>query len=398
MTDNSIAKQIEGDSDFILDSGVQERQSFLPAAEKQHSKRRRFFHIVAFSFVALVLLQVLLALSFKFAQRELSGQYPFSSPALLVIAEFTKLGISLLLFVQEQFHVRAVNNHGTEDKLLKRVAHSTSQTFPRLKEQLSFRLLRNTALLAALYCINNHIAFLVFRLADGANITLIKSGSSFVSALMLRFALGRTISRVQWSAILLQIFGLVVAQFGATCSDTPILPGYAYLLLLVSLTISSLSGVCNDQMLKSDNGVSMHVINMLLYALGFMMNGTSYIYIADPERRFFSGFDKSSTYYVLLCQSLFGVTISAVYKYSDATVKTFALSCATSILMVVNVLEFGSPFSLVAAMGCSTVFVATHLYVSNPPLGAAAAFKDLKALSVRDEFHKRIDDEDEEED
>jgi hypothetical protein len=151
-------------------------------------------------------------------------------------------------------------------------------------------------------------------------------------------------------------------------------------------------------MLKSDNGVSMHVINMLLYALGFMMNGTSYIYIADPERRFFSGFDKSSTYYVLLCQSLFGVTISAVYKYSDATVKTFALSCATSILMVVNVLEFGSPFSLVAAMGCSTVFVATHLYVSNPPLGAAAAFKDLKALSVRDEFHKRIDDEDEEED
>ena len=150
-------------------------------------------------------------------------------------------------------------------------------------------------------------------------------------------------------------------------------------------------------MLKSDNGVSMHVINMLLYAFGFMMNGTSYIYIADPERHFFSGFDKSSTYSVLLCQSLFGVSISAVYKFSDATVKTFALSCATSILMVVNVLGFGSPFSLVAAMGCSTVFVATHLYVSNPPLGAAAVVQDLKTLGVRDELNKKINNEDEEE-
>ena len=67
----------------------------------------------------------------------------------------------------------------------------------------------------------------------------------------------------------------------------------------------------------------MHVINTSLYAFGFMMNGTSYIYIADPERPFFSGFDEYSTHFVLLCQSLFGATISAIYKFSDETVKTF---------------------------------------------------------------------------
>lgn len=105
---------------------------------------------------------------------------------------------------------------------------------------------------------------------------------------------------------------------------------------------------------------------MLLYAFGFALNGAMYVYVADPTKRFFSGFDYTSTYLVLLCQSLFGVTISAVYKYSDATMKTFALLCATSILMFFNVLAFGAPFSLVAAMGCLTVFVATHLYVTNP--------------------------------
>jgi hypothetical protein len=202
---------------------------------------------------------------------------------------------------------------------------------------------------------------------------------------------------VQWSGIFLQIFGLVVAQFGATCSDTPVLPGYAYLLLLVSLVISSISGVWNDQMLKSDSGISMHIINMLLYAFGFVMNGTSYIYITDPERRFFSGFGMSATYFVLICQSLFGFTISAIYKFSDATVKTFALSCATSFFMVINVLVFGSSFSLVAAMGCSTVLVATHLYVSNPPSGMTAIAKGVKAPRVRSDVTQKIDDEEEEE-
>jgi hypothetical protein len=53
---------------------------------------------------------------------------------------------------------------------------------------------------------------------------------------------------------------------------------------------------------------------MLLYAFGFLMNG-----IPDPDNHFFSGFfNQYPTYLVLLIQSLFGVTISAVYKGCDA--------------------------------------------------------------------------------
>lgn len=361
---------------YCPSTSVQDRDPFL-ATRGINGKHP--FCKVAMSFFALVMLHIMLALSFKLAQQKPSGNYLFSSPALLVIAEATKLLISFYLLSQEEC-CRTANADGDDDgdsgrtpeiQVVTRVCPAQE----RLRSEVSWPLLQVTGLLAALYCINNNLTFLVFQIADGANINLIKSSSSFVSAMMLHFVLGRAISRTQWSAIGLQICGLVVAQFGTSCSDTPVLPGSAYLLLLASLLISSTCGVWNDSMLKG-SGASMHTINILLYAFGFLMNGATYIYCADPSKRFFSGFDQATTYPVLICQSLFGITISAVYKYSDATIKTLTLSCATSILMLINVVVFGSPFTLVAAMGGLTVFIATHLYVSNPP---SASLKVAKA-------------------
>jgi hypothetical protein len=150
-------------------------------------------------------------------------------------------------------------------------------------------------------------------------------------------------------------------------------------------------GVWNDHLLKSDKNISMHTINISLYAFGFLMNGASYLYLFDQNKKrdFFSGFDKVTTYLVLLCQTLFGITVSAVYKFSDATVKTFALSCATSVLMFIDVSIFGAPFSLVATMGCLTVFAATHLYVTNPSTLAAGADKIITATTTdTDHTHK----------
>lgn len=356
--------------DGVEDHGEdsQDRVPLVCKDSRTNAASTQPFYKVAFSFLALALLHVLLALSFKLAQRGSNAQYAFSSAALLVVAEFLKFIISFTLLWQEHCCIKSRETVDSENQTRTTGSSSLGHTLERFKAELSFLLLRRTLVLAALYCVNNNIAFFVFRLADGANINLIKSGRSFLSALMLRFSLGRSISRVQWSAIFLQIFGLIVAQFGATCTDRPILPGYAYILLFISLLISSLCGVWNDHILKDGSrNTSMHTINILLYSFGFIFNSATYICIADPSKYFFSGFQRTSTYLVLLCQSLFGVAVSAVYKFSDATVKTFALSCATSILMFINIVAFGAHFSLVATMGCLTVFAATHLYVSNPP-------------------------------
>lgn len=353
------------------DIHVQETLPFLGAgADGRDVKegRKQPFCKVGLSFLALVILHVLLALSFRLAQRKSSADYAFSSPALLVMAEMTKFVISMCLYCQEKRMTTATDN--TIREWLPGIA-TKSRSFinhivHHIQAEVSPKLIHDTIILAGLYCINNNIAFAVFRIADGANINLIKSGSSFVSALMLRCALKRLISPVQWSSIFLQVFGLVVTQFGVTCSRTLLLPGHTYLLLSISLFISSGCSVYNDHMLKRANRISMHTINMLLYGFGFLMNGAVYVYTDYHQGHFFSGFDEFPTYFVLLCQALFGMAVSAVYKFSDAIVKTFALSCATSILLFIHIFLFDMPFSLVATMGCFTVFVATHLYVTNP--------------------------------
>jgi hypothetical protein len=336
---------------------------------------------LALAFAALVVLHVCLALSFKLAQHGSSAEYVFVPAVLLVVAELVKFSISTVLLWREAMLKHAVATAETAEHTqpIKLIVPSVRTSIwllnQEVKLQATFSLVWRTALLAVLYCLNNNLAFTLFRVADGANITLIKSGGSVVSALLLRFALKRPISPIQWSAIWLQAFGLVVAQFGTSCSNTPVLPWHAYGLLLLSLLISSVCGVWNDHMLKDErhHAASMHVINTLLYAYGFLLNGLAYAASAGTTgtstgSSILAGFDEPVTYLVLACQSLFGVAISAVYKYADAAVKTFALSCATSLLMTINVLAFGTPFSLVVTMGCLTVFVATHLYVANPPM------------------------------
>jgi hypothetical protein len=339
------------------------------------------------AFFALLILHVCLALSFKSAQHGPAAEYGFSPALVLVLAEAIKLFISLGILCREVFLKHSVpsSEHDEPGKriLTDQFWHGSFLLFQELKSKVSISLAWRTAVLATFYCVNNNLTFALFRIADGANIALIKSGSSVASAILLRFGLGRAISSTQWSAIWLQAFGLVVTQFGTTCSNTPLLRWYTYCLLLVSLLISSFCGVWNDQMLKvaSRHGTSMHVVNILLYGYGFFLNAGTHIMTTAScyddlggqksgcLQSLFSlaGFDDSHTYLVLACQSFFGLAISSVYKYADAAVKTFALSCATSILMAINVIAFGAPFNVVVLMGCLTVFAATHLYVVNPP-------------------------------
>jgi len=170
---------------YCPSTSVQDRDPFLATRgmNGQHP-----FCKVAMSFLALVMLHILLALSFKFAQQKPSGNYLFSSPALLVVAEATKLLLSFYLLSQEECCTTA-NIDGEDDgggDGMPQI-HVVTRICPaqqRLRSEVSWPLLRMTGLLAALYCINNNLTFLVFQIADGANINLIKSSSSFVSALV----------------------------------------------------------------------------------------------------------------------------------------------------------------------------------------------------------------------
>jgi hypothetical protein len=306
------------------------------------------------SFFVLVFVQVSLALSFRAAQDE-TGKYPFDPAAVLVVAEILKFLLSLTLYS------RSENANKPEGWYV--AFKSEIQSTPTL--------LYSCFALAVLYCANNNISFLLFQWMDGANINLFKSGSSFVSTLLLRFALHRGISSIQWAAVGLQVCGLAISQFGATGTNAPLLSASAYFVLLISLTITSICSVYNDKVLKDHaNVASLHTVNALLYAVGATLNGLVYLFTSTTSEiirpSFFSGFDRPFTWVVLFFNTVIGIVVSAVYKYADATIKTFASACATSALLLVNILIYNQDFKIVVVLACITVFIATYLYATNP--------------------------------
>jgi hypothetical protein len=386
----------------------------------------------AAAFLALVVIQVTLALVYKAAQ-DPTGAYAFDPAAILCVAELVKLALSLAFFARERLalplatrereraeaRARAAaavataprsgggsagggggggddddddddRNGGKDGAAALAIADAPSDAMGAARGAGAgggagalFAELRETFLdqaglaassppesrairwvcagLAAAYCVNNQMTFVLLQWADGANVNLIKGGASLVSTLMLRFALQRRFSSAQWSAVCLQVCGLVVAQFGATCTNTPLLSTATYALLLLSLTITSYTSVVNDKVLKEQR-CSLHVVNAVLYAFGVALNFALLAVAGKGAGRLFVGFDRLSTYPVLLCNALIGIAVTAVYKYTDATMKTFGSACATSVLMLINVAVYGMPLKIVVVMGCLTVFIATHQY------------------------------------
>jgi len=335
------------------------------------------------AFFALVVIQVTLALSFKAAQ-DSKGAYPFSPPAMLILSEFCKFLLSvggLVSLAKPAALPGAPGSAPPADSLASKLT-ATWEQFKREAFSSSRGMLPLYASgLALLYCVNNNVTFVIFQWADGGNINLIKAGSTFVSAIILWQLLGRRVSAVQWGAILIQSSGLVITQFGANCknANTPVLAPPVYLALLFSLTITAFSGVCNEKILKDvgAEGVSLHTVNTLMYAAGTVLNLLVHLFSGGAVGpSFFAGMGYPSSLTVLLCNSLIGIAVVAVYKYADAVVKTFASACSTAVLFIIGAVFFGVSLNVVVMAGCVCIFTATHLYSANPPaplLAGAAA-------------------------
>jgi hypothetical protein len=170
-----------------------------------------------------------------------------------------KLLISAVLLVRESLRSadaeadgsRAAEEGGAEHRsLLLRPRAALAAVAAVLRPQLERRLLLNKAGLAVLYCFNNQLAFALFTWADAASITLVKSASSIVSALLLWAALGRPIGALQWLCISLQVLGLFIVQYDS-CKGAPLLPPTVYVALVVGMLCSCSAGVWNEWVLKN---------------------------------------------------------------------------------------------------------------------------------------------------
>ena len=308
------------------------------------------------SFFALVCIQTIVALMFKLSQR--NAHYIYAPSSAQTSAEVIKLVISCALLTRVVLaEIRPDVELGTSSRHFALVF----RVWSRFRQDVSMRLVVALGGLAALYCFNNQLAFTVFRLADAASVTLVKSASTAVSAGLLWLLLSRPVTQHQLVCIALQSLGLFVAQYDA-CKHASVLPLYVYLLLLLSLLITSLSGVANEQLLKGEIA-HMHVQNTCLYIYGILLNLT--IFSVTERQPFFHGYS-FAVWGVITCQALLGITVTFVLKYADMVVRCLASSCAVSALYAINILFMGFQFNPVYFAGALTVFLSTYMYFSIP--------------------------------
>jgi len=355
------------------------------------------------SFAALTIIQVSIAIAYKFAQNN-EGSYPFNPAFLLVLAESLKFLLSVFLFVFVSSRASRTQNIGKtgsiETSSIETKSDSeldTSVPFTRRFYRDAFSdliseiraspmLIPSCTFLAAIYCANNNATFYLFSWIDGANINLFKSGCSIVSTLLLHFALDRKFSQVQWVSVGMQTIGLGVSQFGATCSNVPRLSLSLYAVLLMSIFATSVSSVLNDHILKSNGGTaSLHTVNSVLYFFGAIFNASIFVLRNNGSAfSLFAGFNRLSTWVVLAFNVVIGVIVSAVYKYCDATSKTFASAFSTSILLLMNIFLYGHELKVVVVLGCLVVFASTYLFVTNPPPAPSISPPSLIEIEVEE--------------
>mmetsp|Transcript_45942 Transcript_45942/g.74951 ORF Transcript_45942/g.74951 Transcript_45942/m.74951 type:complete len:356 (+) Transcript_45942:118-1185(+) len=316
-----------------------------PAAYPLQTRLTAFFGLVA--------VQVAVGVIYKASGK--GGKYDFSPASSLTLSEFVKLMLSYAL------HVSAIKlSHPVEvaQKGLLQTSWATAKT------QASSDLLKHSFGLAALYCLNNHFAFYLFLVADPASISLFKSGSTFISAILLFFFLKRPMTTAAWGVITIQVFSQIIVQYDPV-KGVGILPLSAYVIVFVSVTITSVCSVWNENMIKT-LGAGLNVQNAVLYAFGTVLN--LMIFFAIESKGFFEGYNVLGCL-VVFTNGMMGIAITAIYKYTDAVMKTFASATTTGVLIILSSIFFGLRPTLTSVLATGIVFISTYLYfiVQSPP-------------------------------
>lgn len=330
---------------------------------EESTTRRRLITVAAL--IGLIAVQTLVAIIYKLAQKD--GQYQFSTASALAMAEFIKIWLSFGMHLKET---------GWKEARTETISHMKKAPYVQL------------ILLGLSYFINNHLNFYLFLWADPVSITVMKSGASFVTAILSWIVLSKFISKVQWSSILLQVAGLCLLQYDP-CRNSTTLQLSGYFVMFISVTIASANGIWNERLLKSYD-CSLHIQNMILYMAGAIFN--LLLFATNSDKGFFEGkltlFSYSNkltnwnrhrlfsfnllnfvflgydfpAIVIVFLNAVIGLTITVIYKYTNAIAKTFCSAVATVVLFIVNATLFNVPATLNSAFSCVVVFVATYLY------------------------------------
>jgi len=281
------------------------------------------------SFAFLVVIQGSHVLVFKTSQKE--GSYAYNTASAICTTELIKF-------------------------LLSACFHFFSRGDGPLIPSINAKEFVTWSILALCYCINNQLTFWLLIFLGPGQLSLGKSFSPMLTAVLLWQIYNESINKIQWSCLILVVAGLINVLYSKKCpkldpngveiesineNDEEI---FGSALLFISCMITAFSSVFNARMLQKGD-LPLNVQNALLYSQGFVFNLIAYNLGFTPSKvtGFFTGYDDINVMLVLLSQSLMGIAISLVYKYGGAVVKTLATGAQAALLTIADGMFFGVP-------------------------------------------------------
>jgi hypothetical protein len=303
----------------------------------------------AVAFGVLVLLQTAILIAIKIASRDAILQgfekpFQFSPSASLAVAEFLKLFLSALAFLNDD----AVKDRG--------VFLGFKESFSR---HVSCRLASTYGLLSFAYATGNHLLVVLSTTVDPGSISLFKSMSPLWTVVVLWVMYSRPLNQLQWISIVIMTFGIVIVQVDA-CKGIPLLNVKAYEYLVLTVAITTGTSVVNAETVNK-SACPLPLQNMILYSVGTVAN--SMFHFATFEGPFFKGMHNHMAIIIIIVNTLQGLAINFVYKISTAIVKTVAQCFSMALLVYISAVLFDAPLRINTVIGSLLVILATYMYM-----------------------------------
>jgi len=288
------------------------------------------------AFFTLVVVQSVAILLFKLAQT--GGAYTFSPASAVALTELVKLAL-------------AATSHALD------VRRTGDEWFAGL----SVAIMLHYFGLSCLYTTNNILTFFIIQQADPGTLSLFKSIAPYMCAMLLRLA-GQTMNQLQWGCVIIQCCAIAIIQYDVVQS-VPVLASTSYMLLSLATTITAVSSVWNQLVLKGFS-VPLNLQNTMLYSFGVATSLVCFwVGPAKSDKSFLEGYNLLGVALIFF-QALHGLAVAFVYKYADAIIKNFANSSVMAVLVCVSALCFGLQVNVHGGLAIVIIIVITYIYMS----------------------------------
>lgn len=239
-----------------------------------------------------------------------------------------------------------------------------------LAQSLNLWDMLNVSVPAFLYVVQNNLLYVASANMSPAPLQLLFQLKIFTTAVLSVAILGKRLSGKHWGSLLALFIGICIVQYSVqdeaksqsynTAAQNPLLGLGA---ILVAVTCSGLAGVWFEKILKKKE-VSLWTSN---FQLSLISMAISIVTIwgqtatNNSPHDWYVGFTPI-VWTVVLLQSLGGLLIAVVVKYTDNIIKGYATSIATVLGTVGSVVWFNFIVSPVFLLGSAVVLVSAYVY------------------------------------